>query len=59
MEIEVCYRDGLEADAGYYIRHDFDLDVFAGIPGEGPYSSAAEALEAADRIVEALSCVAD
>jgi hypothetical protein len=59
MDIEVVAR----ADPGgrliYFLVHDYDLDIFTGVPGPGPFPSRAEAMVAAGRLHEALSCVAD
>ena len=48
-----------EGRVEYFLQHDYDTDIFTGIPGSGPFESREQAQEAADRLSEALSCVSD
>ncbi|MFS0865876.1 hypothetical protein AB3M83_00900 [Microbacterium sp. 179-B 1A2 NHS] len=56
--VRVILRE-IGASMAYYIVHDFDLDIFTGLPGDGPYEDRVEAQRAAERLMEALSCVSD
>jgi len=59
MNIDVVERAGPDGDTAYFLLHDYDLDIFTGVPGSGPFASQREAEEAADRLSDALSCVSD
>jgi hypothetical protein len=59
MDIEILVDETAEYPAIYVLRHDYDTQIFSGLPGDGPFSSYQEARAAADRLSDALSCVAD
>ena len=59
MDIEVVARAEPGGRLTYFLVHDYDLDIFTGVPGHGPFPSRGEAIAAARRLQEALSCVAD
>ena len=59
MDIRVVRRFTPSGEAVYYLRHDYDLDIFADLPGDGPFSSSEVATDAARRLIDALSCVDD
>ena len=59
MNIEVMSRSETDGRNVYFLLHDYDTDIFASIPGSGPFESYQEAVEAADRLIVALSCVSD
>jgi len=53
----VARGDGPER--GYYLEHDFDLDLLDGVPPCGPYESYVDAQHAAQLVALALSGVSD
>lgn len=59
MNISLVERTGPRGDVEYTLEHDYDTDVFTGLPGDGPYGSHAEAETARQCLTDALSCVAD
>ena len=43
----------------FMLTHDYDTDIFTGLPGDGPFVTLDLAYSAAGRLAEALSCVND
>jgi hypothetical protein len=43
----------------YVLSHDYDAEIFTGLPGDGPFGSRDLAEAASDRLIEALACVND
>lgn len=59
MDIEVVETLAAEGHTSYALQHDYDLEIFTDLPGDGPFSSRQEAETAAAQLREALACVND
>ena len=59
MNISVVMATGPDGGVEYTLEHDYDTDVFTGLPSNGPYGSRAEAEAARERLSDALSGAGD
>jgi hypothetical protein len=46
-------------DITYFLEHDFDVEMFSDLDGNGPFRSRDHAERAADRVRHALACISE
>lgn len=55
MSVAIECRTDPRGHVAYFLIHDYDLDIFDGLPHNGPFQSLWEAEEAAQCITEAVT----
>lgn len=58
MSVDIKRTTDPQGRTAYFLEHDYDLDIFVGLPHNGPFHSLTEAEEAAECITQAVTSAA-